>query len=141
MKRMLLLIALAAFLVPATWNQVIAQHKVEVRNFHGTVVQKQKIALAWWAQGDTYFTSQIIEWSMDGNSFKPIAEIPVQHGAEGYLYQYLHETPVIGVNYYRLVLLFSDGEQMHSEMIKVNVTAAPIFTYPNRPRPGSTPRI
>ena len=138
MKKTMFLLGLVAFLLSGVQAQ-----KVEVRNFHGTVDQIQKnIHLAWWSAGDENFVSQIIEYSTDGLTFKPIAELPVID-KDGYINQYVHATPIVGVNYYRLALMFIDGGHQNSEMIKVEMGAPPIFTYPtypSKPRPGSTPR-
>jgi hypothetical protein len=138
MKKALFLFGLVVFLFAGTNAQ-----KAEVRNFHGTVNQVQKaIQLAWWSAGDAMFKSQIIEYSTDGVEFKPLVEFPVID-PNGYIYQYIHTTPIIGVNYYRLTLMFTDGGHEYSEAIKVELGVSPIFTYPTypgKPRPGALPR-
>lgn len=140
MKRSLMLLSFATMLLSATWTNVQAQ-VAKIQNFHGTVNFTQKtISLAWWAAGDDMFISQVIETSVDGISFKPIAEIPVTGGADGEIYQYMHTSPEYGVNYYRLALMFSDGSHQYSETIKVDLSAPPIYTYPYRPQSGTRPR-
>jgi hypothetical protein len=128
MKSAFTLLGFTAFLLSATWTNVLGQ-KAEVSNFYGVADPvQQTVALSWWAIGDETFVSQIIEFSADGVSFRPVAEIPVTGGENGQSYRYNHMTPVIGINYYRIALMFKDGNHIYSQTIKVDFRARPILS-------------
>lgn len=146
MRRLILLFSFAALLLPATWTNVQAQGggNVEIRNFTAFVHPLRKIVrVIWWASEDSAFVNQILEHSLDGDTFAPIAEItPLLTGEDGHIYEYWHVTAPLGSNYYRLRLIFADGGERLEEPVKVEVGAPPIYTYPtlpSSPRPGATP--
>lgn len=138
MKRMLIVLGFMATLFSLQAQQA------DVRNFQGWVTWDKAINLVWYAEGDAMFTEQIILHSTDGMTFGELTRIPVMNGGAGQIYQYKHTTPVIGPNYYQLVLVFSDGSSRLYDTIKVDYGAPPIYSYPTSPRPGSpsgaTPR-
>lgn len=145
MKRMLMLFACAALLLPLTSTNVQAQSgQVEIRNFTAFVHPLRKIVrVIWWASEDSLFVNQVLEHSTDGMQYAPIAEItPLLTGEEGHIYEYWHLGAALGLNYYQLRLIFADGNERVIDGVKVEVGAPPIYSYPtfpSSPRPGATP--
>lgn len=130
----------AFFMLPATPTNVQAQGQVKVRNFVGKVHPIRKIVrLDWWASEDSSLVSFLVEHSLDGVEFKQIGEVPaLLTGEEGHIYEYWDVNAVLGLNYYRLTLLFADGSTQMVDPIRVDVGAPPIYSYPTFPsRPGS----
>ena len=136
MKRIFFFFGFVALLLTATASRVVAQGHVEIRNFHGTVTWNKQVQLAWWALGDATFTSQTVEYSTDGVVFTPIGSVPVVPNPDGQIYLFMHTTPVLGPNYYRLDLRSGGGSLGYSETIKVDVGVPPIYSYPST-KPGT----
>jgi hypothetical protein len=138
MKRILFVLGFVATMF------TLQAQQAEVRNFAGWVTWDKAINIVWYSEGDAMFTEQVLLTSTDGVMFTELSRIPVMNGGAGQIYQYKHTTPVLGVNYYQLVLVFSDGSSRIHDTIKVEYGTPPIYSYPTTPRPGApsgaTPR-
>lgn len=75
----------------------------------------------------------IIEHSKDGRSFSPIGEI-TGDGSSNITkhYEYIHTSPSIGINYYRIKQVDYDGKYSYSDIASVRYDGnAEISIYPN----------
>jgi hypothetical protein len=72
-----------------------------------------------WIVGTEINTSHyIIEWSTDGKNFSTIGHKEAEKAA---IYSFLHTAPTVGMNYYRIKILDSDGLSAYSEVRAINV--------------------
>jgi len=144
MKRTLMLLALAAVcLLPTSVNQLHAQGQVEIRNFVATLHPIRKIVrVNWWASEDSTVASFGLNHSTDGVNYTPLVDLPaILAGNDGNIYEYWHVGAPLGLNFYRLEVVYVTGERVVVADVKVDI-GAPIYSYPtlpSNPRPGATP--
>ncbi|PSR55594.1 hypothetical protein AHMF7605_19820 [Adhaeribacter arboris] len=95
---------------------------VELTFFKSNNINGQ-VLLTWETSSEHNSSYFEVETSTDGVKFTPIAQLPAS-GTTSTLqeYQYLHKTPFIGTNYYRLRQVDLNGTQKYSAIIAEKVT-------------------
>lgn len=96
----------------------------------GTRIKNQLIHLEWIA-GQIAETRQfVIEKSLDGYTFSPIQELPIN---ENYHFSSVDKAPDFGTNYYRIKQVFDSGEHRYSPIKeeKYFIDEHSITLYPN----------
>jgi PKD repeat protein/predicted esterase len=74
----------------------------------------------------------ILEHSLDGNIFLPIARINGRGDInEEQTYTHIHKNPPVGENYYRIVQVDFDGKFEYSNVVSVHVGLNTTSIYPN----------
>ncbi len=128
---MLVLLGLVAFALPTLWTTASAQGQIQIEYFRGTAYSLRTLAvLKWRMTEDTSLTTILVERSNDNAMYMTIGEVaPVFTGSHGSDYIYLDTDPDIGINYYRLRLVFHNGEQLSSP-IKITLLPPPVFSFP-----------
>lgn len=101
---------------------------------HGSL--NDKVVLKWKTLGETNNLRFDIEKSVDGETFSKIGEVP-GHGSTTVPQSYIYRDPVdeIGLYYYRLKQIDTDGTYSYSEVNEIMVSAPDEFAllqnYPN----------
>lgn len=105
---------------------------VELAGFEARAVGRQ-VALSWKTLTETNNSHFVVEHSTDGKPFLPIGRArgagTTQAPRE---YQFLHDEPEAGANYYRLQQVDLDGSATHSDIVAVEMEFpdAPLHLYP-----------
>ena len=88
------------------------------------------IDISWQVYTEINVNTYVIQRSSDGKNFTTIGELAADNA--GY-YTYPDNNPVMGYNYYRLLIVDKDGSVKYSNTDKVNIntTSASINFYPN----------
>jgi hypothetical protein len=123
---------------PAAWGSnrdVCSQPSLPVTWLKSpTITIKTKLVdISWQVSSQTSNSHFIIEHSTNAKSFEEIGRI----AGDGTLHQekqytYIHETPYIGINYYRIKQVDYDGKYSYSEITSVTYdTDEQALIYPN----------
>ncbi len=106
---------------------------VELTTFNAREVEKQKVRLDWVTASETDNLHFQVEHSTDGRTFSALGAVAgAGNSVTEQAYEYLHETPVVGVNYYRLRQVDIDGTETLSEVREVNLSGSPeLAVFPN----------
>jgi Pregnancy-associated plasma protein-A/Secretion system C-terminal sorting domain len=110
---------------------------VTLTSFTGTAINKKQSLLRWttsFEQNNKHFT---VEVSRDGIRFSPLATIASKgNSSSDQQYEYLHERPATGMNWYRLVQTDLDNQSKFSQVISVLIgngqNEAYLFPVPAR---------
>ena len=88
--------------------------------------------LQWTASQDVLSKSYVIEWGTNGTEFVNLATQMSTGANANAVYSYTHNTPVEGVNYYRLKILDTDGRFFYSA-VKTTLFGGKnqLVVYPN----------
>ena len=105
---------------------------VELASFEG-VVNTESVSLNWQTSTELNNAKFIIETSTEGEVFNRIGEIAgAGTTTEAHTYQFSHQTPSAGANYYRLKQVDFDGTFAYSKVIAINAVGNDkIFAFPN----------
>lgn len=108
--------------LPVTWLQPLRATK---SNNH--------VELTWSVAQQLNNDQFIIEHSIDGSSFNPIGSVNGDGNLlEEKAFDYVHEHPLHGINYYRLKQVDFDGGYEYSNVVSVSMTSdRPLQVYPN----------
>ena len=91
--------------------------------------QDKTVLLSWVVSEEINVLKYEIEFSTDGRNFWPIGTKAATNSAS---YNLVHNTPVLGINYYRLKMIDRDGKISYSDIRTVNFKLAGSLTiYPN----------
>lgn len=93
-----------------------------------------KILLTWHTASETQNDYFLVQHSTDGISFRELARIPGAGNSQvENSYEYPHETPSPGTNYYRLKQVDFDGRFEYSHIVSVTIerSADTVRVYPN----------
>jgi hypothetical protein len=107
---------------------------VAMTAFGAREIEKQRVRLDWTTTNETGNSHFQIDHSTDGRIFNALGAVAgAGDSFTEQTYDYLHETPVIGLNYYRLRQVDFDGAETLSEIREINVsgTTTTAFAYPN----------
>lgn len=88
--------------------------------------------VTWSINTENNFRSYELQRSMDGKSFKTIALLESRNGQERY--SYIDNSPLKGMNYYRLKILETGGNYVYSSVVTATIqTNHPLYltAYPN----------
>ncbi len=135
---------LNAVLVPSkfmscvnVWNIPLA---VTLGSFTASKTANKTTLLNWTSLSEKDNAAYIIEHSVNGKDFTAIGEVAGRGDTDnGFAYQYIHNTPASGVNYYRLKMFSTTGKLTYSEirMIAWGNQNNSLSIFPN-PAKGST---
>ncbi|HWB25209.1 MAG TPA: C25 family cysteine peptidase [Chitinophagaceae bacterium] len=92
------------------------------------------VLLSWKATNEINFSYYGVEFGTDGRQFTQVGTVAGFNGSITDIkdYNYLHGSPVIGKNYYRLKMVDKDGKYAYSNIIMVQFGANDIVkVYPN----------
>ncbi len=87
----------------------------------GMLTDTMAVLLDWfYPQSSNIIRTYLVEWSTDNNLFTPLGP-PDSTAQANNLTQYfhLHETPVTGSNFYRVILNDSEGNQLVSNVVEI----------------------
>lgn len=103
---------------------------VTLTSFTGTAIKRKQSLLRWstsFEQNNKEFT---VEVSTDGVRFTPLATIASKGNSSSVQqYEYLHERPAAGVNWYRLVQTDLDNQSKYSTVITVLISDGQHMAY------------
>ena len=112
----------AITLLPVTWLDFTAQKKDNVVHLHWSTANEQNSE------------EFIVQHSTNGSSYTAIGNIPAAgNSVLPQQYSFVHNNPVTGVNYYRILQRDIDGRSAYSKVVSVIYTHEnrPIIVYPN----------
>lgn len=91
-----------------------------------------KIQLDWATESETHFKHFEVQYSADGRQFHSIATLPAKATGSS-TYQFIHDSPQPGNNYYRLKMTDLDAKYSYSktQVLKYDCNNADIIVYPN----------
>ena len=121
------------------------QLPVELLSFNATNINNQQVQLNWSTASEKNNATFEIEWSTDGINFTKIGEqIGFGSTSEIHNYQYIHQQPTAGINYYRLKQIDFDFNFSYSKIVSVNIDKSTpntvknnfIYVYPNPSKNG-----
>jgi len=106
---------------------------VELTAFDARATEKQQVQLDWKTATESGNSHFEIEHSTDASSFMYLGAVAGAGDAiQEQRYDFLHETPADGVNYYRLRQVDLDGTETLSEVREVTITAPDqLSIFPN----------
>ena len=94
---------------------------IDISQFDVVKMDLQTVQLSWWVDREDDLQEYIVEWRTD--SFEEFQEIgsvgPNYNNTSVSTYQFLHETPSSGINYYRLKKVDIHGDEDFSEIRSV----------------------
>lgn len=96
------------------------------------ITKEEGVRLSWDVEHEINVIHYIVEHSVDGSAFEYLGTVRADGGRSGY--QYLHETPSQGMNYYRLRIVEEDETYTFSNIVTANwlIKTPPVITiYPN----------
>ena len=103
---------------------------LDLLSFSGQLIH-DKTKLQWLTANEVNTARFDIEHSTGGNDWKQIGIVKAKNTAGDHRYEFLHETPAAGWNYYRLRMVDVDGRYRHSKVIAVRVSGPALLVYPN----------
>ena len=107
---------------------------VPVTLVHFSAVKQSAKSLVQWQTATEQNTREfVVEWSRNGERWQALASIPAAGNSNSLLnYQYLHQNPAAGVNYYRLSQVDLDNRETKSKIVLVRFDDGPkISLLPN----------
>jgi Secretion system C-terminal sorting domain len=112
-------------------NAAVGVLPVTLSSFSGTA--SEQVKLEWATSAELNNERFIVETSTEGEVFKRIGEIVgAGTSTEAHTYQFTHQTPSAGVNYYRLKQVDFDGTFAYSKVIAINAAGNDkVFVFPN----------
>lgn len=97
------------------------------------LVNKNQSMIEWATSSELLADGFYVEWSLDGKNFRHLAYVKANNRASAY--EYLHETPLLGTNYYRIIEVDLDGKIDYSDLVSVEITKeaanATLSLFPN----------
>lgn len=113
--------------LPVTWGSFTASK------------QQDHALLKWTTLGEYNSKNYFVQHSVDGRSWRTIGSVASAGNTSlTSNYQFVHENPVIGKNYYYLLQKDIDGRQSISKTVVLQWTSATVFqVYPNPAANGS----
>ena len=104
---------------------------VTLTQFEGSM--KESVAELKWSTSSEHNSSQFtIEHSLDAKFFKTIGTVQAQGTSVTFEhYQFVHQTPSAGANFYRLRLNDQDGTNAYSKIISVRKQTGQLVVAPN----------
>ncbi len=101
--------------------------------FGATMINETLVRLDWATDAETDVYNYFIYFSTDGENFEELSMLAGNGNAVSNTYQYMHNNPEKGMNYYRLKRVGLDGEIVFSEVAEVMVTKGDdqLSAYPN----------
>lgn len=121
-------------------NQEAAILPVELIAFDAEASGQKEVLVTWVTAREVNNDLYSVEWGINGTSFVGIGDVASQGGnaTEIQRYQFVHQQPATGVNYYRLRQNDLDGTFTYSGIRQVNFKPANnVFVlYPNPLRAG-----
>ncbi|QGW28017.1 T9SS type A sorting domain-containing protein [Phnomibacter ginsenosidimutans] len=93
--------------------------------------QQEAAQLQWQVANASAFSHFIVEKSMDGMRYEPIATIPFTMAQAKYMYIDRQASAGRGTHYYRLRLMDVDGSYTYSTIEQLKGKAAEVLAYPN----------
>jgi Secretion system C-terminal sorting domain len=104
---------------------------VQLLSFDGEYVADQ-IALSWKTTNEVDFQHFEVEHRINETPFKQIGIVKNSNKDKGGKYQFFHNYPSKGVNYYRLKQVDNNGSFTYSQIISVSsLSKCPFTVYPN----------
>lgn len=107
---------------------------VELVSFEAYSEDEVTAQLQWTTASERQMESFWVEHSTNGTVFREIGEIPAKGNSSVLVrYGFVHKTPAVGDNYYRLKMRDRDGVFEYSavEVVRFEKNAAPFAWYPN----------
>ena len=121
--------------IPVSSTIILGPLPVEFSYFNAVVKRDEIVELYWATATEENNARFVIQHSDDGKTFTDLGGIAGSGTTTSTShYTYLHDTPFIGSNYYRLKQVDLNGSYAFSEVINVNLrkeNALDITTYPN----------
>jgi hypothetical protein len=98
---------------------------IELTDFTAKQTNDKNILLEWNTSYERNNHRFEIEWSNDGSNFQQLAQVLSKGDADqGNSYNYLHERPLNGPNYYRLRQIDIDSSIFYSKVVSVSISGA-----------------
>lgn len=95
-------------------------------------VDNSKVYLFWRTASEIQNLYFLVQHSVDGFAFKDIAQISGAGNSQiENDYEYLHSSPSLGWNYYRLKQVDRSGVEIHSKILTVEVHGVSPIVFPN----------
>lgn len=93
------------------------------------------VELTWQVVNEINMVGYDVEWSKDGQNWEKLGGVPAQNKQTVTTYNYLHQTPETGLNYYRIQQIDSSGEITYSKTLTVTIETQQdikeLQVYPN----------
>jgi hypothetical protein len=121
--------------VPEVEAACLAPLPVELVDFHAHVTDGKAALLSWSTASEINNEGFEVGWSLDGRIWQTLGFVASQGNSQTtQRYQFLHENPPSGINYYRLKQLDTDGKSDYSNIQSVsldNMAEAALKVFPN----------
>jgi len=107
---------------------------VDLIGFTSEVVNNEEVYLDWQTASELNNDYFIIEHSTDGKEYTPVAHVDGKGTtSERQVYQFIHDEPFFGENYYRLKQVDFDGQFEYSKVViaLIKMEESKINVYPN----------
>jgi sugar lactone lactonase YvrE len=125
------------FIADAVNNRIIVQNPgtvlpVKLTSFTGTLLNNNQVSLQWQTADETSIKDYELEYCTDGISYSSVLTTVTPQGEAINNYSYLHTTPAIGSNYYRIKIINDDGSFSYSNIVPIDIQNDITATiYPN----------
>lgn len=106
---------------------------VELVSFTAKPFEHSKARLNWATARETNLENFTLEHSADGTDFTVMGMVVAEGNFSGAAYQFIHEDPQPGKNFYRLKMTDINGTADYStiETVDIEIPAQPFRLYPN----------
>jgi hypothetical protein len=125
------------FIADQNNNRIIIQTPgtplpVKLTSFTGTLLNNNQVSLQWQTADETSIKDYELEYCSDGISYSTILITVTPQGEAINNYSYLHTTPAVGSNYYRIKIVNDDGSFSYSNIVPIDIQNNNTATiYPN----------
>ncbi|HTB52327.1 MAG TPA: T9SS type A sorting domain-containing protein [Ferruginibacter sp.] len=114
------------FIADANNNRIIVQNPgtilpVKLTSFTGILLNNNEVSLQWQTADETSIKDYELEYCTDGISYSTILTTETPQGAPTNNYSYLHTTPSVGTNYYRIKIVNDDGSFSYSNIVPIDI--------------------
>jgi sugar lactone lactonase YvrE len=114
------------FIADAGNNRIIVQNPgtvlpVKLTSFTGTLLNNNEVSLQWQTADETSIKDYELEYCTDGISYSTILTTETPQGEATNNYSYLHTTPAVGSNYYRIKIINDDGSFSYSNIVPIDI--------------------
>jgi hypothetical protein len=114
------------FIADLNNNRIIVQTPgttlpVKLISFTGALLNNNQVSLQWQTADEISIKDYELEYSIDGYSYSSVLTTVTPKGEATNNYSYLHITPAIGSNYYRIKVVNDDGSFFYSNIVPIYV--------------------
>jgi len=95
---------------------------LKLLNFSGHLQNNNAVSLQWQTADEQGVSKYELQYSTDGINYAYTLDVAQAQNEDNNNYDYLHDDPVSGNNYYRIKMINADGSFTYSNVVMITVT-------------------